>query len=155
MNVVLERTYLCGDFEIVLWDVIMENQMSKTAYRQDPAINALLSSSIKSFREINDIYDKISNELEDLSRLDPESEQMQKENYARLSTQQDRLVLLALNLEIKGLKDVKDKLKFWYKIAVSERAEDDLLKTDYFVMSICHYFSALDCILEDGDDVKW
>ena len=108
------------------------------------AVDLLIKShsGIQSFRELNNLYDLISRKLECSAHADVETEQKQEQEYLRLHLAKERLVSFALSLQIEGLEDVKDKLDFWYKIAISEMCEDDLSLTDHFIVSIHEYLAA-------------
>jgi len=110
------------------------------------AVDFLLDSNprSKSFREIDNLidnlYDLISKKLQILANA-VEIEQKEERDYESLQVAKERLVSLALGLPVTGLQDVKNKLNFWYKMAVSETSEDDLSQTDHLIISIQEFLS--------------
>jgi len=47
-----------------------------------------------------------------------------------------------MDLNIHGISDVKDLLNFWYKLAVLEKAEQDILMPDQLILPVHSYFNA-------------
>jgi len=96
----------------------------------------------KRFEDINSLYDRLTVELEQYAKLGVEINETQEEICERLELARDELVSYALNLNIDGISDVKDLLNFWYKLAVVEKAERDILMADQLIIPVHSYFNA-------------
>lgn len=100
-----------------------------------------IASYPKSHREIDAFYDQVSVELEHFANMKLETKENEID-YLRLHMVREGLVQTALKLEIKELEDIRNRLKLWYKIVVSESTEDDLLVTDQLIIDIHKYLSS-------------
>jgi len=89
---------------------------------------------------IDNLYDVISKKLQ-ISANAVEIEQKEERDYESLLLARERLVSLALGLPVTGLQDVKNKLNFWYKMAVSEISADDLSQADHLIISVQEFLS--------------
>jgi len=99
------------------------------------------ASNPKSHREIDELYDQVSVELEHFANMKLETKENEID-YLRLHMVREGLVQTAQKLEIKELEDIRNRLKLWYKIVVSESTEDDLQVTDQFIIAIHKYLSS-------------
>jgi len=95
----------------------------------------------KSHREIDEYYDQVSIELEHFANMKLETKENEID-YLRLHMVREALVQSAQNLDITELEDIRNRLKLWYKIVVSESTEDDLDMTDQFIIAIHKYLSS-------------
>jgi len=100
------------------------------------------TSKTITYSEIDELYDKVSVELEHFANLKIETKEREIE-YLRLNMIREGLIQSALSLDIEQLEDIRDRLKLWYKIVVSESTEDDLLVSDQFIISIHKYLSSV------------
>jgi len=91
--------------------------------------------------EIDELYDQVSVELEHFANMKLETKENEID-YLRLHMVREGLVQTAQKLEIKELEDIRNRLKLWYKIVVSESTEDDLQVTDQFIIAIHKYLSS-------------
>lgn len=96
----------------------------------------------KRFEDINSLYDRLTVELEHYAKLGVEINETQEEICERLEFARDELVSYALDLNIDGISDVKDLLNFWYKLAVLEKAEQDIVMADQLIIPVHSYFNA-------------
>jgi hypothetical protein len=101
----------------------------------------LSSLEDKRFEEINTLYDKLTVELENYAKLGVEINEIQEEIYERLEAARDELISFALNLDISSLSDVRNLLNFWYKLAILEKAKQDILIPDQLVIPVRSYFN--------------
>lgn len=102
----------------------------------------LSSQAKKPYEEINKLYDRLTVELEHYAKLGVEINETQEEICERLEFAKDELVSFALDLNIHGASDVKDLLNFWYKLAILEKAEQDILMSDQLILPVHSYFNA-------------
>jgi len=103
--------------------------------------NQLSYREEKNFHDIDSLYDEVSIELERLATFEDEMKSLGDDQYIQLQIARERLISLALDLDIHGLADIKNLLRFWHKIAVLETAKQDLLMTDHLIIAIHDYFS--------------
>lgn len=102
----------------------------------------LSTKANKRFEDINTLYDRLTVELEHYAKLGVEINETQEEICERLEFARDELVSFALDMNIDGISDVKDLLNFWYKLAVVEKAERDILMSDQLILPVHSYFNA-------------
>jgi len=102
----------------------------------------LSSQTNKRYEEINKLYDRLTVELEHYAKLGVEINETQEEICERLELARETLVTFAMDLNIHGISDVKDLLNFWYKLAVLEKAEQDILMPDQLILPVHSYFNA-------------
>lgn len=92
----------------------------------------------KSHREIDEYYDQVSVELEHFANVKLETKENEID-YLRLHMVREALLQSAQNLDVTELEDIRNRLKLWYKIVVSESTEEDLLVSDQFIIAIHKY----------------
>ena len=102
----------------------------------------LSSQTNKRYEEINKLYDRLTVELEHYAKLGVEINETQEEICERLELAREALVSFAMDLNIDGISDVKDLLNFWYKLAVLEKAEHDIVMADQLIIPVHSYFNA-------------
>ena len=100
-----------------------------------------IASEPRSYREIDEFYDQVSVELEHFANMKLETKEKEID-YIRLHMAREGLIQSALKLEINELEDIRNRLRLWYKIVVSESTDDDLLVTDQFIIAIHKYLSS-------------
>ena len=59
----------------------------------------------------------------------------------RLLQNQEKLLELAVSLQVSNLDDVCDILKFWHQVTVQDLAHRDLSPSDALIMVIYNYFT--------------
>ena len=103
--------------------------------------NKLSLKAVKNFDEIDHLYDKISEELEQYALMDCATLTNHENNFVRLEIARERLISFVIECDIDGLPDVQNLLNFWYKTAILEKSDQDILITDNLVIAAHKYIS--------------